>query len=214
MWESFTTNFVNLVRFPPGSMLFILVVSTFVALVSTGLNKVLVDHDEMNRKKALVDEHNKKKKYLQELSESDPKKYAKEYKMWKRRDASMQKIQQSTAMTQLKPTCATFLPMILFFYALRNFYTIGENYIPIAAPPMNPSDLIYVGQMMHASIESSIRNINPEEGWINFTGFYFLCSFSMNTFIQKIFGVQRPQPAGGGMGSMFDQKIDLPAPKF
>ena len=208
-WDAFMANY----KVPPNSMYLIMAVSIVVSLISTWLNKLLIDQDEMKRKQEVITQHNKKKKDLSKMAESDPKKYAKEYKAWKKRDASISKLQQNTSMERLKPTCVTFLPMIIFFYLLRNFYSMNGHPIPVAKPPMNASDVYYIGKAMAASFDSTIRSIPNDEGWINFTGFYFLSSLSFSLFIQKIMGVQPPTQSGG-MGSMFDQQTDLPAPKY
>ena len=210
--NSWWDNLLIAIKYPPWSMLFILIVSIFVSLISTTLNKLLVDQKALNEKQEVIKAHQKKKKVLSEMAEADPKRYAKEYRAWKKVDASVQKMQQKTSLERLKPTCATFIPIILFFTLLRNFYSVNGVFIPVAKPPMNPWDVYYVGQMMHASFQSTIRNIEISEGWINFTGYYFLCSLSMNTFLQKLMGIQRPDQ--GGMGSMFDQNVTLPEPKF
>ncbi len=209
-WDGFLLS----VKYPPGSLWFILVISIFVSFLSTALNKLLIDQAALEEKQKVIKEHMTKKKYLSELAEKDPKRYAKEYRAWKKVDPSINKMQQKMSLERLKPMCVTFLPIILFFTLLRNFYSVDGVFTPVAKPPMNPWDLFYVGPMMHASFKSTIRDIPVSEGWINFTAYYFLCSLAMSTFIQKIMGVQRPDQAGGGMGSMFDQQIQLPEPKF
>ncbi|TXT67302.1 MAG: hypothetical protein BAJALOKI1v1_130037 [Promethearchaeota archaeon] len=42
--------------------------------------------------------------------------------------------------------------------------------------------------------------ISGTDGWINFTTWYFLCSFGMNTLVQRFLGIQTQ--ASGGMGQM------------
>ena len=52
-------------------------------------------------------------------------------------------------------------------------------------------DIVYVGYRLA---------ISAGAGWINFTAWYFLCSFSINTLIQRMFGMQTQ--ASGGMSQM------------
>ena len=208
-WDEFLLS----VKYPPGSLWFIMFISILVSFISTTLNKLLIDQKALEEKQKVIKDHNAKKKYLSELAESDPKKYAKEYRAWKKVDASVNKMQQKMSLERMKPMCVTFLPIMIFFWLLRSFYSVDGVFTPVAKPPMNPWDLFYVGKMMHASFQSTVRNIEVDEGWINFTAYYFLCSLTMSTFIQKILGVQRPDQASGGMGSMFDQQITLPEPK-
>jgi uncharacterized membrane protein (DUF106 family) len=152
------------------------------------------------------------------MAEENPKKYAKEYIKYQRRDKSIQKMQQNMSLRRFKPMCVTFVPFIIFFYLLRDFYSISmmvdgvakQIYTPVAKPPMNPWDIPWLGQQMWAYYYSTVRDISNAEGWINFSAYYVLCSFGLNIFIQKLFGVTTQSP--GQMGNMFDQQGELPKP--
>jgi uncharacterized membrane protein (DUF106 family) len=202
-------EFVAWVRVPPGSMALILFVSVCVALSSTLLNKLLLDQERLDRMQAEITEHGNRKKVLKELSESNPKKYAKEYRKWKKKEPVIEKMKQKMSLQRMKPSLVTMLPLIAFFYVLRGFYTNNGVMAPVAKPPMNPWDIYYIGAMMHAAFSSTVRDITIEEGFINYTGFYVLCSFTISTLVQKLFGVSRPQ---GGMSSIMDQNVQLPEP--
>jgi uncharacterized membrane protein (DUF106 family) len=230
---------------PPGSMFFILLIAVTIALISSGLTKWLTDTEEMERKQRQIKEHEENKEKIIELAETNPKKYRKERKRWERKDEMLKKSQQGMAMQRLKPTCITFLPMIVFFIIIRTFF--GNN--PVALTAMNASDVPLIGGILQGATatasEASIGNdflifvktalkypdifsresvidayvllkvvaapwtesfynfpkvIGPYEGWINFTTWYFLCSFGMNTLIQRLLGIQTQ--ASGGMGQM------------
>ena len=56
------SDFIKFLSTPPVSMWFIFLVSIFVSLLSTMLNKLLVDHDKLNRQQEVINEHAKKKK--------------------------------------------------------------------------------------------------------------------------------------------------------
>jgi len=44
-------------------------------------------------------------------------------------------------------------------------------------------------------------------GWINYTAFYFLCSFTISMILQRLF--KMVPVSGGGMGNLFEQsKMD------
>ena len=77
---------------PPASMWFIFIVSILVSLFSTFLNKVLVDHNKMNRHQEVINEHMKRKNELLQISEDNTKRYAKDYPKWQRRDSSIKKM--------------------------------------------------------------------------------------------------------------------------
>ena len=189
------SDIINWMHYPPGSMFFILLLSIGVALISALLTKWLTNPKELAAKQQKIKEHQDRKKEIEKLKDTNPKKYIKEMTKWKRQDAAIQKMQQKMSLQRLKPTCVTFVPMLIIFYVLRGFYGTG----PVAIPPMNPWNLPMVGKMMWGFVPGKI---GPEMGMINFTTWYFLCSFATNTIIQKLMGLAQP---GGGFGNMFDQ---------
>jgi uncharacterized membrane protein (DUF106 family) len=212
-------KFVELIQTPPHTLWFIIIVSIAVSLFSTLLNKLLVDNDMLQRQQETINDHNKRKKELLKLSETDVKKYSKAYPKFMRRDASVKQMQQKMSMSRLKPTCFTFIPMIVFFYVIRTMYT-GPSGIqmPVAKPPMNIMDnqIFSLAHGMHQSeFFSVIRNIPILEGFMGFSGFYFLCSLSLSTTIQKLLGISQTATGQTGGGGMFDtsSQQDLPDPK-
>ncbi|QEE15096.1 EMC3/TMCO1 family protein [Promethearchaeum syntrophicum] len=211
-------DFITWLTTPPVSMWFIFVVSILVSLFSTFLNKVLVDHDKMNRQQDVINDHKKRKKELLQLSEDNPKRYAKEYPKWQRRDPSIKNMEQKMSLQRLKPSCFTFLPMIIFFYVIRNMFTPEGSPIqfPVASGSMNPMQEFptLLTTMLQSEMYSVLGNIVVDHGFIGFTGWYMLCSFTNSTIINKLLKVSRPS-GGQGMGSMFDSKAqeDLPNPK-
>jgi len=188
-------------------------------MISTILNKIFTDPKQIARQQEVINDHNRQKKELKKMAEENPKRYAKEYPKFQRRDKSIQKLQQTMSLRRMKPSCITAIPLMIFFFLLRTFYQIKvgdvDYNIPVAKPPMNAWDIFYIGQMMYADFFSTVRNISHEEGWINFTAYYALTSFSMNVFIQKFFGTSMVGGTGqqGGLGSMFDQQTELPKPQ-
>jgi uncharacterized membrane protein (DUF106 family) len=204
----FETNpFLEWMSYPPGSMVFIILLATITALISTGLTKWLVDTDEINRKQVAIKAHEEDKEKIIDLAEIDPERYRKARKRWERKDEMFKQSQQKMSLQRLKPSCITFLPMIIIFTVVRGIF---ENN-PIALSPMNANDVPLIGAMMAAFtsehaywmdiVYSGFReSIGVNAGWINFTAWYFLCSFSINTIIQRLFGMQTQ--ASGGMGQM------------
>lgn len=190
---------LEILSHPPGSTIFIMVVSVFIALFTAGLNKLLVDPKSMKEKQLKIKSHQKKREEIEKLKDVNPKKFQKEVTKWERQDKPIQKMQQSMSMARLKPTCVSFLPMIIFFYVIRNFYTINKIATPVAIPPMNPYDIPQLGKMMWGLVEGKITE---EYGMINFTSWYFLCSMTFNSFVQRIMGLNQP---GGALGGMMDQ---------
>ncbi len=213
------SDFISWLSTPPVSMWFIWFVSILVSLTSTALNKLLVDHDKLNRQQVIITEHKNKKKELLKLSEENPKKYAKEYSKWQRRDPSIKNMEQKMSLARLKPSCFTFLPMIIFFYVIRSMFTPEGStiQIPVASGSMNPMQEFpaFLVSMLHSEMFSILGNITVDHGFIGFTGWYMLCSFTNSTMLNKIFKVSQPGSKGQGMGAMFDTKAqeDLPSPK-
>lgn len=196
---------INWITDPPGSMFFILLLSAAIALVSAGLTKWLVDTDELERKQRQIKAHEEKKEQIIELADKDIHKYQKLRKRWERKDEMLKKTQQSIAMQRLKPTCITFLPMIILFGIIRGLF--GNS--PVALTPMNANDIPLIGGILQATgnaeawtalFYGSTKTIEINDGWINFTAWYFLCSLGINTLVQRLFGLQTQ--ASGGMEQM------------
>ena len=208
------SDFIDFIRVPPHSLWFIILISIAVASTSSLLTKLLVDQKKANRTQKVVNDHNKQKKALLKLSETNPKRYAKEYARWQRRDASVKKMQQGMSMDRLKPSCITFIPIILFFYVIRAIY-IPESGVsgPVALPAMNPMDDLpaFIVGLLRAEYFSTIGNIVINDGFLGFTGYYMLCSFTSSSLMGKLLKTTPPKTDGGGV---FDSasKADLPKP--
>jgi len=88
--------------------------------------------------------------------------------------------------------------------------------LPVASGSMNPMQEFpaILTTMLKSEMFSVLGNIVVDHGFIGFTGWYMLCSFTNSTIINKLVKVSRPS-GGQGMGSMFDSKAqeDLPNPK-
>ena len=180
-WDEFLLS----VKYPPGSLWFIMFISILVSFISTTLNKLLIDQKALEEKQKVIKDHNAKKKYLSELAESDPKKYAKEYRAWKKVDASVTKMQQKMSLERMKPMCVTFLPIMIFFWLLRSFYSVDGVFH--VETPMNPWDLFYAGKW-YASFQSTIGL--KSWGWINFL--HITSLFFDETFIPGYSGKGGP----------------------
>ena len=183
---------------PPDSMFFILFLSLIVALVSVALTKLLVDTEELQRKQKQIKAHQEEKKKIIELAEIDVEKYRKQRKRWERREEMLKKTQQGMAMQRLKPTCITFLPMIIIFIIL-NVYVYGRT--AVAYTPMSP-DLYGVLRFFtqNAMVNPGSKDPNESRALV-FTGWYFICSLGINTLLQRLFKLQTQ--ASGGMEQMF-----------
>ncbi|MHA1240974.1 MAG: EMC3/TMCO1 family protein [Promethearchaeota archaeon] len=188
-------------------MIFIILMATTTALISTGLTKWLVDTGEINRKQVIKKAHDEEKSKIIDLAETDPEKYRKLRKRWERLDSMIKQSQQKMSLKRMLPSCITFVPMIVIFSVVRGLFGTAN---PVALSPMNGNDLPLIGTMMAAWTSDSpewtafvygyIKTIGVNAGWINFTGWYFLCSFGINTSIQRLLKLQTQ--AQGGMEQM------------
>ncbi|MFX0029377.1 MAG: EMC3/TMCO1 family protein, partial [Candidatus Hermodarchaeota archaeon] len=159
--------------------------ATTTALISAGLTKWLVDTEEVARKQKQIKGHEEEKAKIIELAEVDPERYRKQRKRWERKDQMLKQTQQKMSLQRLKPTCITFLPMIIIF-GLLNMIFRGAH---VALSPMHANDIPLIGNFISAG-----------PVWINFTAWYFLCSLGINTLIQRLLKLQTQ--ASGGMGQM------------
>lgn len=182
----FQNAFLDFISTPPWSMIFVLLLAITTALISAALTKLLVDTEEMNRKQLQIKSHEEEKEKIIELAEVDPERYRKARKRWERKDAMFKQTQQRMSLQRMKPTCITFLPMIIIFGIVNTLFA-GK---PVALSPMNANDVPLIGAFMAVGAR-----------FINFTAWYFLCSLGLNTLVQRLLKLQ--SQASGGMGGMF-----------
>ena len=183
----FAITFKEIISTPPGSMVFVLILALGTGLISSLLTKWLVDTEEIERKQRQIKKHEEDKEKIINVAEHDIDRYRKERKKWERKDKILKKTQQKMALQRLKPTCITFVPMIVIFTLVRILLTND----PIALSPMNANDVPFIGPLVAAG--NSI--------WINFTAWYFLCSLGISTLLQRALRLQTQ--SSGGMGRMF-----------
>ncbi len=184
----FKNAFLDLVDSPPGSMLFVFFIALTTASISIVLTKWLVDTEEVNRKQKQIKAHQEDKQKIVDLAETEPERYRKNRKRWERKETMLKQTQQKMSMQRLKPTCITFLPMIIIFALVRTIF----NGNPVALSPMRGNNIPLIGNFIRASGGSD---------WINFTAWYFLSSMGINTLFQRLMKLQ--SQASGGMGGMF-----------
>lgn len=178
--------FLDWITTPPGSMVFVLLLSLTTATISTLLTRWLVDTEEINRKQTQMKAHEEEKQKIIDLADVDPDRYRKARKRWERKDAMIKKSQQRMALQRMKPTCITFLPMIIIFSIVNTLFRGAA----VALSPMHANDIPLLGNFISAG-----------SVWINFTAWYFLCSLGINTLTQRLLKLQ--SQASGGMGGMF-----------
>ena len=186
-------TFLDIIRGQPGALLFVFLLSTATALISAALTKLLVDTDEIERKQRQIKAHELEKEKIIELANIDVNRYQKARKRWERKDVILKQTQQKMSMSRLKPTCITFIPLMIIMFAISPLFIDPNNNAPIgvALSPMNPAGIPLLGQMIAVGV-------GP---WISYTAWYMLCSLTMNSIIQRAFKIQT-QTSGGGLSQM------------
>ncbi len=182
----FKNAFMDWISEPPGSMVFVLSLALATGLISSLLTRWLVDAEEVERKQKQIKAHEEEKEKIIDMAETDSERYRKNRKRWERKDMMLKKTQQSMALQRLKPTCVTFVPMIIIFTLVRMIFTNN----PVALSPMHANDVPLIGPLISAGAL-----------WINFTAWYFLCSLGISTLFQRFFKLQTQ--ASGGIGKAF-----------
>jgi len=182
----FKNAFMDWISEPPGSMIFVLSLALTTGLISSLLTRWLVDAEEVERKQKQIKAHEEEKEKIIDMAETDAERYRKNRKRWERKDMMLKKTQQSMALQRLKPTCVTFVPMIIIFTLVRMIFTND----PVALSPMHANDVPLIGPLIRAGAL-----------YINFTAWYFLCSLGISTLFQRFFKLQTQ--ASGGIGKAF-----------
>ncbi|MHA1749816.1 MAG: EMC3/TMCO1 family protein [Promethearchaeota archaeon] len=204
-------QFKATVQKAPWAAIFIFFFSVVINICSSLLGKALIDTNTLQRRMKLIKDHNKEKKEVEKLKNTNFKLYKKKMIKIKRREASIKKMTQNIGMQRMKPSCVTFIPMIILFFFIRNLFKIPNaidanssgfwfDIIPggevgIARTVMNPwSELSFLGAYLFPQPDVYGWGV---QGFIGFTAYYFLCSFSVSSIVQRLSGL-----ATSGMGGM------------
>lgn len=209
-------QFKSIIQKSPNSMLFILLISLAINLASTMLGKALIDTGEMQRKQKIIKEHNQEKKAVEKLKDVDFKQYQKRMIKVKRLEASVKKMQQNIGLQRMKPSCVTMLPMIILFFFIQGLFNVSTvivfgtgfwfNVSPggsvgVAKMVMNPyPELSFLSSYLFPGPFTAYWG---GKGFISFTAFYFLSSFSIGVIVQRVSGLGTSGMGGfGGMSNL------------
>ena len=207
-------EFKLIIQQTPYATFFILSFSLVINLCSTLLGKALIDTNELQRRMKLIKQHNKAKKEVEKLKDINLRTYQKKMIRIKRREASIKKMTQSISMQRMKPSCVTFLPMIILFFFIRTLFDVPTTIIQtsgfwfdvipggnvgVARTVMNPwPELGFLSAYLFPGPDTAYWGSN---GFIGFTAYYFLCSFSLNVVVQRLSGLST-SGMGGGLGGL------------
>jgi len=170
----FVPAFVNLIRTPPGSMIFLLLVSLTFATFSATVGRLMIDTKQLRRYSRQV------KEWRATMKKAELNDDMKTIVRLRRKAKYVQKISGKMAKDRMKPLIFTIIPSVAFFLALSlsGIFTDIVTYFPA-----NLEHIPLIGGMLGRKIPS-----------LNLYGLYFIfwygiCSFTFSPIIQRIFGL-------------------------
>jgi uncharacterized membrane protein (DUF106 family) len=144
----------------PLSVLSVFLIAIVMAVISSGVTRLVVDIDLLRRRTSEVRAW--QKEYTQALRSKDEKAIAR----LKKKEQTIKSAQAEMSKEQFKPLIFTIIPFFIFYYI---FYAVfGYNQLTVAVSPIS---LPFVGTNL------------------NFWAWYLLSSFSVSSLIQRIFGL-------------------------
>jgi uncharacterized membrane protein (DUF106 family) len=144
----------------PLSVLSIFLITIVMAVISSGVTRLVVDVDLLRRRTSEVRAW--QKEYTQAIRSKDEKAIAR----LKKKEQTIKAAQAEMSKEQFKPLIFTIIPFFIFYYV---FYAVfGYNQMTVAVSPIS---LPFVGTEL------------------NFWVWYLLSSFSVSSLIQRIFGL-------------------------
>ncbi|WP_455462876.1 EMC3/TMCO1 family protein [Candidatus Hodarchaeum mangrovi] len=171
---------------PPFSSIFILIISFFVSLFSTGISKLMIDTEKLTRLTRESKKYNKMR--MQMLKTTDTKLKLK----YERSADRMKKVQSELSTMRLKPLMITFIPLMIFFFVFSSFFQWGidpttdiiTGNIPAIIPFPLPENILF-----------AIGKNGIVEGWGNvfvpqYIWWYFGGSITFGSILQKLAGLQ------------------------
>lgn len=193
--------FISVVQFlglhePPFALLFLVLVSIAITFFSAGMNRILLNVDEIQEITNVLNKHNVEKR--EALSEKDPKKWIRV----KYREPQVQQIQQSLALKRMIPQFIIILPFFIIFATLRD--TLGipiYNATPdrgaiLAILPFKAEGLPLIGGWFSEFAFDAGLSV------MGFGTAYFLTAVVTSTMITKLLGFN-PRAIGGSNNRPF-----------
>ncbi|MHA2104950.1 MAG: EMC3/TMCO1 family protein [Candidatus Hodarchaeales archaeon] len=166
------TEFVLLIKIPPYSSLFIILVSLFVSIFSAVATRKLTDQKKLIRYTREVEEFK-----LVELKALKTKN-KKLLRFVNKNKLKFNKIQNELLFLRIKPQLFLFVPIVVVFFLMSGFF--GVNDVVVAVLPFNLFEIF-----MQTEIPSYIV-IHFHYFIPNFWSWYFMVNFIIRGFIQKI----------------------------
>lgn len=138
----------------------IIILTVIMSAISAAATRATVDVDVMRRRNAELKEW--QSAYSAAMRAKDEKTIAK----LKKREPAIKRAQTEMSKDQFKPLMITMIPFFIFYYVFAAVF--GNNQLIVAYSPIN---LPFVGSNF------------------NFWIWYFICSFSVSSIVQRLFGM-------------------------
>ncbi|MFX1485635.1 MAG: EMC3/TMCO1 family protein [Promethearchaeota archaeon] len=170
----FMPAFVDLIRSPPGSMIFLLLVSLAFALFSGLIGTLLIDTKQLRRYSRQV------KEWRAAIKKAELQDDMKTIVRLRRKGKYIQKISAKMSKDRMKPLIFTIVPSIAFFLGI-SFSGIFSGVVTYF--PANLEHIPFLGGML-----------GTKDPGLNLYGLYFIfwygiCSFTFSPIINRIFGL-------------------------
>lgn len=169
----------------------VMLIAFMLAFTTNLLTRAVLD---VKRMKRYTDEINKWKadeKKVKELREKGTPNKKLKIKV-QRKKKYIEKLQRNTATMRMKPTFITFVPFILLFFILSMF--IFPIPTVVAVFPFNIAKIPVLGGMMGPAAyyypALNALYVITNGFYMYYIGWYTICMFGFNTFLQKIMGTR------------------------
>jgi uncharacterized membrane protein (DUF106 family) len=133
----------------PTSTLLVLLISMAIGLVTTLVNRLVMNMDEY--KKFTIDSYHVRQELMAAMKTKNQRQIAKAQKQ----QQDMMKVQQKMTMNQMKTTLLFFVPFLLIWQVFTNFFTGVIAFAPFEIP-MFGSQLTFSSWYIISSLSSGI----------------------------------------------------------
>ena len=170
----FVPAFVDLINSPPGSMIFLLLISLSFALFSASIGRLLIDTKQLRRYSKQV------KEWRSAIKEAELQDDMKTIVRLRRKAKYVQKISGKMAKDRMKPLLFTIIPSIAFFFgiSLSGIFSGVVTYFPA-----NLEHIPLLGGML------GTKDLGLNLYGLYFVFWYGICSFTFAPIVNRIFGL-------------------------
>ena len=164
----------EIIQYPPGSAILVVGIAVVTALVSNLITRLLTDTAQLKRYTKQIRLHKEALKKAE--ADGDTKKII----QLQRKNKYIQKISGKMAKQRLNPLIFTFVPLIILFFILNNFFTSSGSPILVAYTPFRLNTLPFIGTLL--------GKVDSIGYGLYFVFWYMICNFAIATVISRALG--------------------------